>query len=262
MVASRMRRLTIFFEAVESAADDEEDVFGVDCVAGFFAAHLAFEHGLDLPGEVLLAARGDVGFLHELEEVGLDAAARDVAGGVTDSAGDLIDFVDVNNSVLGALHITIGAPDQFANEIFNIAANVSGFGEFSGVAFNEGNADEVGDAPNQVGFTDTGRADENDVLFCVVGLVLAFHGEATVVVMIAHGHGQDLLGVILFNDEAVEVIFDVAGFFIEAKLAGFFGSGGGGRFGAIGAGLGAEEGGGVWEMLAHEIGHLALKILR
>src|SRR5687767_6268312 len=220
-----------FFEAIESAADNEENVFCVDGVAAFFAAHLAFEHGLDLAGEVLLRARGDVGFLHELEEVSLDPASGDVARGVAAGASDFIDFVDVNDAVLGALDVAIGAADEFAHEIFDIAADVTGFGKFGGVAFDEGNADEIGDAANEISFSDAGGADEDDVLFGVVGLVLAFHREADVMIMITHRDAEDFFGFVLLDDEAVEIIFYFARFFIEAKVAGFGGSGGGRRLG-------------------------------
>lgn len=94
----------------------------------------------------------------------------------------------------------------------------------------------------------------------VVRLVLAFHSEADVVVMIAHRNREDFLGFVLLDDEAVEVIFDVARLFIEAEFAWFRGLGGGRWFGRLGASLRAEKGSGVREMLAHEVGHLALKI--
>ena len=250
-----------FFETVECAADNEEDVFRVDGVAAFFAAHLAFEHGLNLSGEVLLGAGGNFGFLHELEEVCLHAAAADVAGGVAGGTGDFIDFVDINDAVLGALDVTIGAADEFANEIFDIAADVTRFGKFGGVAFHEGNADEIRDATDEVGFADAGGANQDDVLLGVIGLVFAFHGEADMVIMITHRDAEDFFGFVLLDDETIEVIFYFARLFIEAEVAGLGAGGGSGRrFSCVAAGLGTEKGSGVGKMLPHEIGHLPLKL--
>src|SRR5437868_12892647 len=45
-----------FFEAVERAAHDEEDMFGIDGGGSFSAAHLHFEHRLDLASQIVLGS--------------------------------------------------------------------------------------------------------------------------------------------------------------------------------------------------------------
>ncbi len=66
--------------------------------------------------------------------------------------------------------VAVGAAEQFADKVLDIAADVAGFGEFGGVALDKGHADEVGGVADEVGFADAGRAEEDDVLLGVIGL--------------------------------------------------------------------------------------------
>ena len=217
-------------EAVEGAADDEEDVFGVEGALAGFAAALEFEHGLHLADEVGLALEVDVGFLHKFEEVDLDASSGDVTTAVGGgAAGDFVDFVDVHDAVLGEVGVSIGGFDEVADDVVDVEANIAGFGEFGGVGFDERDANEFGDATHEVGFSDAGGAEEDDVLFGVffVGAGGVVEAAADVVEMVADGDGEDFFGVVLFDDEAIEVVADFAGFkvegadFIEGALGGF-----------------------------------------
>ena len=113
--------------------------------------------------------------------------------------------------------VAVGPAHQVAHEVLDVAAHVAGLGELGGVGLDERHADQVGDAADEVGFADAGRAEQDDVLLGVVGLVLALEGQPHVVVVVAQGHAQDFLGLVLLDDEAVEVSFDVARFVFKGK---------------------------------------------
>ena len=131
--------------------------------------------------------------------------------------GDLVNFVNVNDAVLRPLHVAVGEPQEFADQVFDVAADVAGFGEFGGVGLDEGDADQIGGVADEVGFADAGRADENDVLLGVIGRVLAFARQPDMMVMVAQGDAEDFLGLVLFDDEAVQVGLDVARLVIELE---------------------------------------------
>ena len=55
-------------------------------------------------------------------------------------------FVEVDDAVLRELHVAVGAVNEFAHEVFDVAADVAGFAELGGVGLHERHADQVGDA--------------------------------------------------------------------------------------------------------------------
>ena len=111
------------------------------------APALEIHQRLDLPGDVGLAVQVDVGLLHELEQIDLHAAAGDVAAdGVAGAGGDLVDFVDVDDAILGQFDVAVGELHEVAHEVLDVAADVAGLGELGGVGLDERHADEFGDA--------------------------------------------------------------------------------------------------------------------
>ncbi len=207
-------------------------------------------------------ARRDFGFLHQLEQVGLHAAAADVPARGVVGGGDLVDLVDVDDAVLGAGHVAVGQAQQVAHHVFDVAAHIAGLGELGGIGLDERHADQVGRAADQEGLPDAGGAEEDDVLLGVVRRFLAFQGQAHMVVVVAEGDAEDLLGLVLLDDEAVEVILNLARFIFELELVGL------GRWflarrvrrrppapaaGALPA---------LLEMLPHQFGELPLKLFR
>ena len=129
--------------------------------------------------------------------------------------GDLVDFVDVDDAVLGARDVAVRFLHQLADQILDVAAHVAGLAEFGRVGFDKRNTDKVGDVAHEVSFTDAGRTGDDHILlgvfdrrrFATVGAVTQ---KFRVVVMVADRDGEDLFGFVLLDDETVEVRFDVA----------------------------------------------------
>ena len=47
--------------------------------------------------------------------------------------GDFVDFIDVDDSLLGPLHIVIGDTEKFEDDVLNIFANIARFGQSGGI---------------------------------------------------------------------------------------------------------------------------------
>lgn len=156
------------FDAVEGAAADEEDVFGVDgdeVLAGVFAS----------------AFWGDVDYraFEELEQALLDAFAAYVAGdgGVVAFAGYLVDFVDEDDAALGGFYVVVGDLEESGQDAFYVFAYVAGFGEDGGVDDGEGDVELFGDGAGQEGFAGSCAAYHYDVGFFYFYAVVVFFLE-------------------------------------------------------------------------------------
>src|SRR5215470_4928417 len=103
-------------EAYEGAAADEEDVGGID-------------GGKFLMGMLAATLRRNVGdgAFQNLEQRLLDAFTGDVASDrrVFVFLGDLIDFVDVDDALLGFLDVAIGGLQQLQDYVFDVFADIS-----------------------------------------------------------------------------------------------------------------------------------------
>src|SRR5271154_3419338 len=98
---------------------------------------------------VLAAALGrhvGDGAFENLEEGLLNAFAADIAGngGVFVLFGDLVDFVYIDDALLGLLNVTIGGLQQLQNDVFDVFADVASLGEGGSVDYGEGNIQHSG----------------------------------------------------------------------------------------------------------------------
>src|SRR5580692_2538103 len=119
-----------FLEADESASADKQDVRGVDR-SKFLVRVLA---------AALRRHVGD-GALQDFQQCLLDAFAAYVARDrrVLVLLGNLVDLVDIDDALLGFLDVAIGGLQQLENNVFNVFADVAGFGKCGGVHDGERN---------------------------------------------------------------------------------------------------------------------------
>lgn len=175
---------------------DEEDVAGVDLdvlLLGMLASPL----GRDV---------GDGSFEH-LEQGLLHTFAGDVTGDrdVLACLPDLVDFVDEDDAPLSGFDIEVGSVEQLEEQVLDVFANVSGFGQRGGITDREGHLQVLGDGACQQCLTGTGRTDEHDVrLFDLdVGLAILVGHQPLVVVV--DGDGEGLLRPVLPDHVLVEM---------------------------------------------------------
>ena len=182
-------------EADERAAADEQDVRRVDLdvlLLGMLAAALrrhvgrrAFEH---LQQGLLHAFAGDV------------AGDRDVLAGLA----DLVDLVDVEDAALGRLDVEVGGVQQLQQQVLDVFADVAGFGQRGGVADGERHVEDAGQRAGQQRLAAAGRADEQDVRLVDLDVRVVLGGHEPLVVVV-HGDGEHVLGVLLADDVLVEL---------------------------------------------------------
>jgi hypothetical protein len=174
-------------EAGKCATADEQDVGRVD-LQEFLLRMLA----------AALRRNGGNRAFHDLQKRLLDALARHVAGDrrVVRLARDLVDLVDVDDAALGAFDIVVGRLQQLEDDVLDILADITGFGQRRGIGHGEGHIDDARQRLRQQRLAATGRADQQDVglgKFDVV--VLGRVVEA--LVMVVNRHREDALGLVL-----------------------------------------------------------------
>src|SRR5438045_6972602 len=112
------------FQSTKRAADYEQNMLCVDDGGLLFAPLTQIHHSLKLACNVIGCAGRDFRFLHEFEQVRLDATATHIAPGHVLGRGDFVDLVDVNDPVFGAFEIAVGAADKIPNEVLDVAADI------------------------------------------------------------------------------------------------------------------------------------------
>ena len=108
-------------------------------------------------------------------------------GGVVGLTGDLVNFVDIDDSDLGLVHVVIALLQQLLDDVLNILADVARLGEGSGVGDGEGNIKEPGQGLSQQGLTAAGGAHQQDIAFAQLHFVASLAvAQALVVVVNRH----------------------------------------------------------------------------
>ena len=149
--------------------------------------------------------------LDDLEKRLLHAFSGNIARdrGVIGLAGDLVDLVDVDDAVLGALNIA-GALDQAQENVLDILADVPGLGEGGRVSDRKGNIEQLGKRLRQQGLTAAGWADEQDVALLELHIVVTFQAGGDALVVVVDRHRKDLLGAVLTDNVLVELFIQLA----------------------------------------------------
>ena len=140
----------------ECAAADEQDIGGVHLderlvrvLASAFGRHVGNGPFEDLQQGLLDAFAGNI--------------ARD--GNVFAFLGDLVDLIDVNDADLGLFDIEIGGLKQAQDNVFDVFADISGFGQSRGVGNAERHVEHPCQGPGDKGLAGPGGADQQDVAF-------------------------------------------------------------------------------------------------
>ena len=108
---------------------------------------------------------------------------------------------------LGALDVVIGVLQQAQNDVLDVFADVTGFGQGRGIGDGEGHIENLRQRAGQQRFARTGRADQQDVALLDLHFGMRDRPRLTrpprrcggllqdALVMIVHRHRQGFLGV-------------------------------------------------------------------
>ena len=140
----------------KSPAADEQDVRGID----------GREFLVRMLASALRRNVGDRAF-QNLQQSLLHAFARDIAGDrrILVLAADLVDFVDIDDALLGAADIAVGGLQQLEDDVLDVLADVAGFGQRGGVDDGERHIQHAGQRLRQQRLAGAGRPDQQDVRF-------------------------------------------------------------------------------------------------
>ena len=153
--------------------------------------------------------RGDRAF-HDLQKRLLHAFARHVAGDrrVVGLARDLVDLVDIDDAALRALDIVLRRLKELQDDVLDVFAHVTGFGQRRGVGHGEGYIEDARQRLRQQRLAAAGGADQQDIRFRQFNVGLA--GVVQALVVVVHGDGEHALGMHLADHVLVEHIADLA----------------------------------------------------
>ena len=112
-----------------------------------------------------LRGNGSDGALKYLEERLLNALARNVAGdgGVFGFACDLVDLVDVDDALLGALHVVIRGLQELQKDVLNVLADVARLCKAGGVRNGKGDLKYPRKRFRKQGLAAARRSEHNDI---------------------------------------------------------------------------------------------------
>ena len=149
----------------------------------------------------------------QLEQTLLNAFPTHVAGdgGIVALTGNLVDFVDEDDTTLCFRHIVIGHLKQACQQAFDVFAYITGFGQHGSIDDGERHLQQLGNGACQQCLSRTGAAHHNDVGLFDFHIILAGLLQQAFV-MIIYSYRQIALGIVLTDDVLVEECLDFCRF--------------------------------------------------
>ena len=190
------------FQPGEGTAANEQDVRSID-LQELLLRVLAAPFG----------GNGRQGALDDLEQGLLDAFAADIAGDgrVVALARDLVDLVDVDNAALSSLYVVIGVLQQADDDVLDVFADVAGLGQVGGIRDGERHVEDTRQGLCQQRLA-RARWGQGARYWTSAARHRRRRCDGRVVdalVVVVHGHRQDLLGALLADDVLVEDFLDL-----------------------------------------------------
>ena len=187
------------FKSVKGAAADKEDVARVNrhhlaarILTSAFCRHIA-DRAFD-----------------EFQKRLLNAFARNVARDrrIFALAGNLVDFIEIDNAALCALDVAVGRKQQLVDDVFHVFAHVTGFSQRRGVGNRKRNIERARERLSKQCLARTRGTNQQNVGLLQLnafgrGLVL----QALVVVV--DRNGQHTLGTLLTDHVVVEMLIEL-----------------------------------------------------
>ena len=149
--------------------------------------------------------------LENLEQALLHAFAGHILrdGRVLAFAGDLVDLVDVDDAAFSLLDVVVGCFEQTHEDVFDVFADVAGFGQCRRVGDRERNAEGLGKRLHEVSLAGAGGSDHQNIALLKLDIGIGYAVDTLVVVV--DGHGDRFFGAVLADDVLVEELYDLAG---------------------------------------------------
>ena len=125
--------------------------------------------------------------------------------GILVLAADLIDLIDIDDALLAPLHIPIGVLQQAEDDVLDIFADVSGFGERRGIDNGKRHVQNPRKRLRQQRLAGSRRADQQDVRLRKLDVAAALLVHLNPLVVVVDRYRELLLGGFLPDHVLVEV---------------------------------------------------------
>ena len=159
------------------------------------------------------------GSLHYLQQSLLNALARNIAGdrAVFALAGDLIYFVDKDDPPFRLAHIEIRRLNKPKKDIFNILADISGFGKRCRIGYGKGHIQHPCKRLRQQSFADARGPEQKDIAFADLYIVFRrltarCRKRVYTLVMVVNGDGKCPFRFVLTDNILVQLGFQLRRF--------------------------------------------------
>ena len=191
--------------SVKRTAADKEDLGSVD-----------FHHGLSRILAPALDRHGRNGAFNELEKSLLNTLARHVAGNgrVLALAGNLVNFVKIDDALLCTLNVAAGGLHKLSDNILNVFTNVARFRQGRCIRNGKRHIERTSERLSQKRLARTRRADQQHIGLLQLNLVfkrleLFVTQRIQTLVMIEYRHRQCPLSAFLTNYIIVEKLIEL-----------------------------------------------------
>ena len=118
---------------------------------------------------------------------------------------NLVDFIDVDNTALCFLYVVIAFLQQLLNDVFNVFAHITGFGQRGCVGHGERDIQQTCQRFCQQRFTGTGRTDQQNVTFAQLDAIAGI-AVAQTFVMVVYRDRQHFFRLFLTDNVIVQVV--------------------------------------------------------
>ena len=190
-------------ETRKRAAHDEEDVGGIDLQKLL----------LRVLAPALGGHRGDRP-LDQLEQRLLHALAGDVTSDrrVVGLARNLVDLVDVDDAGLCFFDVVVALLQQLLDDVFDVFANVTRFGQRGGIGDGEGHVEKARQRLGEQGLARAGGPDEQNIALGELDFILRLGAPLSAglqpLVVVVDRDRQNLFGAFLADDVVVQDFLD------------------------------------------------------
>ena len=144
--------------------------------------------------------------LQNLEQRLLHALSADIArdGRILRAAGDLIDLIDVDDTLLRLFNIPICSLQQLEQDILHVLADIARLRQRGRICDCKRHIQNFCQCLCDQGLTGTGRSDHHDIALLQLYAVILNRGLGDTFVVIVYRNSQCLFGVVLFDDIIIE----------------------------------------------------------
>ena len=130
---------------------------------------------------------------------------------VFSSFGNLVDLINIDDSFFSPLDVIVCRLDQLQKHVFDIFADITGFCQCRGVSDREGNTQDFGQRPGQIGLSGTCRTDHQDIALLKVNTRITQVVDSLVVVVNSHCDGS--FGSVLSDHVLIQEFHDLTRLF-------------------------------------------------